>query len=221
MEIKSFIDQLQKINSGNIVSITRYDTNRILVLLEEINFNNLLQNSTVSRKMQKKGLIPLFMTSEYIDTSSDVYPLEYLKMTINPETLYGKSIVEEIQIPTENIRLESEQKIKGALIRITQVILENGKCRSTLKKIAFRALDEVMTGIQGLLYIKGQKISDEDSILLEKTRETLNTDLTPLIEILNWKNGTKPEDKSKLLYEFYEKIEELAYIADKMEEPST
>ena len=50
--------------------------------------------------------------------------------------------------------------------------------------------------------------------VIEKAQQKFSVDLTPLKDVLDWKNGTKPGDFKKLVYAFYEKIEELANLAD-------
>lgn len=210
--MEKLIEEIKKINKDNLVSIIRYNKNHILVLLKEINFNNLIENSRIVKKLQKKEIIPLYLTNEYIKTSCDVYPLEYINMKNNYEVVYGKDILEELNIPSENLRLESEQKIKGALIRITQVILEQGNNKKKLSKTSFLALEDILEGINGMLKLANIAGADLDS-----AQKQFNIELQPIKDIVNWKNGTNPQDYKKLIYDFYEKIEELAVIVDKME----
>lgn len=212
-----WVELIKDINQKNLIAIICYADTNLLVLLEEINFNNLLENSGLVKKIQKKGIIPLYLTREYINTSSDVYPLEYLKMKTNPVILYGKNILEDLVIPAENIRLESEQKVKGALIRITQVILEEGNNKKKLSRTAFLALEDLLMGMTGMLKIANISASSSPQSLISQAQQQFNLDLGPFIEIANWKTGTKPPDYKKLIYDFYEKIEELACKIDTMD----
>lgn len=212
-----WIEELKKLNKENLISVVSYDTNRLLILLKEINFYSILDNSSLVKKMQKKKLLPIYLTEEYIRTSCDVYPLEYLKMKKNYDLVYGKNILAELDIPPENIRLESEQKIKGVLIRITQVILEEGNKKKKLARTAFLAMEDIMAGIEGMLEIAGQSASPDALPLIGQAEKQFSLDLQPFKDIATWKNGSKPEDIKKLMYDFYEKIEELAYFVDKME----
>ncbi|MCD6311677.1 MAG: hypothetical protein J7M11_04380 [Elusimicrobia bacterium] len=207
--------EIKKVNGDNLVSIIRHGENRVLVLLRELNFNNLLENSKLVRKMQSKGTVPLYLTEEYINTSCDVYPLEYLRMKRTSRLIYGKNLLDKLEIPSENIRLESEQKIKGALIRITQVILESGKNMRRLRKTSFLALDDILAGLEGILELSGMSGQFSPAELIENAQQKFSIDLKPLKDVLDWKNGTKPGDFKKLVYDFYEKIEEIANFADR------
>lgn len=207
--------EIKKVNGDNLVSVIRHGENRVLVLLGELNFNNLIENSKLVRKMQSKGIVPLYLTEEYIKTSCDVYPLEYLKMKRSFKVIYGKNILDELEIPSENIRLECEQKIKGALIRITQVILESGKSMRNLRRISFLALEDILTGIEGILELSGMSGQFSPVDVIENIQKKFSIDLKPLKDVLNWKNGTKPKNFKKLVYDFYEKIEEIANLVDR------
>jgi len=167
--------------------------------------------------MQSKGVVPLYLTEEYIKTSCDVYPLEYLKMKRSFKVIYGKNILENLDIPSEHIRLECEQKIKGTLIRITQVILESGKNMRNLRRISFLALEDILAGLEGIGAISGISGQFSPVELIENIQQKFGIDLKPLKDVLNWKNGTKPHDFKKLVYDFYEKIEEIADFVDRFD----
>ncbi|MFH1956971.1 MAG: hypothetical protein ABIJ15_00665 [bacterium] len=209
--------EIKNVNGGNLVSVIRHGENHVLVLLGELNFNNLIENSKLVRKMQSKGIVPLYLTEEYIKTSCDVYPLEYLKMKRSFKVLYGKSVLDKLEIPSENIRLECEQKIKGALIRLTQVILESGKNMRNLSRASFLALEDVFAGFEGILELSGISGQFSPAVLIENMQQKFSVDLKPLKDVLNWKNGTKPDDFKKLVHDFYEKIEEIAGLADRFD----
>ena len=216
-KLNKWTEELKKINGDNLVSVVSYDENRLLILLNEINFYNLLENSPLSGKIQKGGVIPLYLTEEYIKSSCDVFPLEYLKIKKSREVIYGRDILEGLEISAGNIRLESEQKIKGSLIRLTQVILEQGYKKKNLAKTSFLALEDLLTGMQGMLELAGVSGTADSLSLIDGVRQRFGIDLQPLKEVAAWKNGTKPEDIKKLIYGFYEKIEELAVLVDGMD----
>ena len=216
-EPAKYIDVLKKINAGNLLSVFLYAENRLLVLLKEINSNNLLANSAFARKLQRQKIVPLFLTKEYIRTSCDVYPLEYLKMKKDYKLLFGSDVLMELDIPAGNIRLESEQKIKGALIRLTQVILEAGVSRKRLARVIFFALEAVLEGIEGVLHIAGRPDVAGAAALISCAEQVFGLKLGPLETAYGWQNGRKPENVEVFLHEFYEKIEELAGFVDRME----
>jgi len=216
-KIAKFAERIKEINGDNLVSIIFYQNNRLLAIFNELNLNNLEENSALVRKMEKKDIIPLYLTVDYIRTSCDVYPLEYIQMKNRYDLLYGKDVLAEIEVPLGNLRLESEQKIKGVLIRLTQVVLEQGTGKAGLRKTCFLALEDLVAGLKGLLEIAGKKVSPEPLNIIKTAQEVLRLDLSSVERVYRWKNGDKPAQYRQLVYDFYEKIEELADYADKVE----
>lgn len=217
-QLNKWVEDLKNLNGDNLISVIRYNENHLMILLNEINFYNLLDNSPIAKKMHSRGTIPLYLTEEYIKTSCDIYPLEYMKMKKNYNLIYGKDVLQSLIIPAENIRLESEQKIKGALIRLTQVILEEGDKRKKLIATARLAIEDLTAGLEGMLKIKGLTIP-ADTSLLQEAEKQFNIDLHPFKEVATWCNKTRNKNIKKTLYDFYEKIEELAKIVDQIKIP--
>lgn len=221
-KITRFLKGLEKINKDNLIAVSIYANNtKLLVLLKVINFDNLLENSQLLRKIQKSGVNPVYLTEEYIRSSCDVFPLEYLQMKENYKVLFGKDIISELHIDSENIRLESEQKIKGALIRLTQVILENGNRMNKLKKTVQFALEDIITGMLGILKLQDSEYKTTDTnttlTVIKNFEDRFNIDLQVLKKIADWKNLNRSDNEKHLIYDFYEKIEKLANIADAFE----
>ena len=173
----------------------------------------------LKRKLQRKNIIPLYLTEEHIKSSCDVYPLEYIKMKKDFEILHGSDVLTSLSIPNENIRLECEQKIKGALIRITQIILESGDNKKRLSNIAFLAMEDILSGIEGILETFNISGYTSNLELLQKAEDQFKLELSSIKEIEEWKEGKKPADLKKLIYEFYETLEALADFVDKLEFP--
>ncbi|MBN2408028.1 MAG: hypothetical protein JXJ19_10075 [Elusimicrobia bacterium] len=214
--IEQLVENIKEINGKNLVSVVRFAENSILILLNEIDTDILISNSAVSGRLQKSGYIPLYLTRDYIETSSDVYPLEYIRMKKADSIYHGSNLLDSIEISQENIRLESEQKIKGSLIRLTQIILEAGKNMRKLSRTCFLAIDDLSMGLGGMLYLAGAKISGKTSDLIDNAERHFKIDLGVFKTVDRWKNGSAPEDAKKTVYAFYEKIEELAALVDGM-----
>ncbi|MFH1352193.1 MAG: hypothetical protein ABIH68_01305, partial [bacterium] len=86
-----------------------------------------------------------------------------------------------------------------------------------LRRASFLALEDILAGIEGILELSGISGQFSPADLIENAQEKFGIDLKPLKDVLNWKNGTKPDDFKKLVYDFYEKIEEIANLADRFD----
>ncbi|HLD29464.1 MAG TPA: hypothetical protein VJC03_03915 [bacterium] len=217
---EKIIRELKEAAGENLISLFMYESNRLAAVLKELDLEMLFGLSGLVRKMAAKKIITLFLTESRILSSCDVYPLEYIRMKRNYILLAGRDIIKDLQIPEENVRLESEQKIKGTLIRLTQIILEEGKKRRVIARAAFLALEDLLSGLEGLLYLRGKTDSVNRADIIPLSEKEFSLDLSVLKEVESWKAGAKPGNPALLLHDFYEKIEELAETADRFKLPS-
>ena len=168
--IEPYLNALLKIHRDNLVSISvcggaagtdytpKVSNITLLVALEKLEFRDLQKSlKLVSKGIDKKIAAPLFLTRKHIETSTDVFPIEFLEMKENHLLLYGEDLLSSLQINPANIRLFCEEQIKGKLIRIRQAYLEIGLKRKGIEALLkeslvsltpiFRNLIRLSTGI--------------------------------------------------------------------------
>ncbi|GAF85441.1 unnamed protein product, partial [marine sediment metagenome] len=129
--IQPYLNELLKIHRDNIISIFlcgaavgadyvhKASNITLLVILEKLGFADLQKSlKTISRGINKKIAAPLLLTRKHMETSTDVFPIEFLEMKENHLTLYGEDLLGPLEIKPANIRLFCEEQIKGKLIRI-------------------------------------------------------------------------------------------------------
>jgi len=144
--------------------------------------------------------------------------IENLKKLNESEVVSIIKSKQNLNVPLENLRVESEQKLKGVFIRLTQVILEEGKSLRKVLKICFLALDDLLLGIEGVLRIKGVSIFDDEFRCIEKLEEITGFELDSFKEVLKIRSGMRRKRELKsLIYDFYEDVEKLAEFVDRME----
>ena len=80
----------------------------------------------VAKGRKDRITAPLFLTREHLDTSADVFPMEFLEFKENHLLLYGEDLLPGLQVDLKNLRYQCEEQIKGKLIRIRQTYLEVG-----------------------------------------------------------------------------------------------
>lgn len=210
----TFVGDLKKINGENLDAVVRFAGNRMMIVLKKIELGDLLMNSRLVRTMERKKVIPLFLTEENIRTSCDVFPLEYSIIKHGGRPLFGTNLLAQIEIPSENMRLESEQKIKGCLIRLTQVILERGKDKNAVKRTIFQSLEDLFAGMEGLLELTKTEITHSTEEMICELQQVSGLDLGSLLKVFAWKKTKKADEPEKLAEEYYETVKALAVYAD-------
>jgi len=121
------------------------------VVLKEVSVPVLKRSLALIRwGMRKKIAAPLFLTKHHIETSKDVFPIEFLEMQENHAVLWGKDFFRDMQISQQYVRLSCESQIKSKLIRIRQAYLEVGFDRTHVSTIVKDALNSLMPVLRAL-----------------------------------------------------------------------
>jgi hypothetical protein len=193
----------------------------LLVILGEINIQDLKKSAKlVTKGEQKKKIIPLFLTLRHINTSSDVFPIEFLEMKENNTLIYGEDVFKEVEISDGNIRLQCEEQLKGKLIRLRQAYLELGAKHRALEQLMIDSLTSLMPILRNLIRLKGKK---EPPIKKRQIISTLSEEYdiakSPLLKILESKLGITrlAKDEIEPIFEQYlEILQKLAIATDQL-----
>lgn len=111
---------------------------------------------TVNKGIRKQIAAPLFITRHYLETSLDVFPVEFLEMQENYILLWGEDILGPLTIDQKHIRLFCEEQVKGKLIRIRQAYLEIGLHKKGIEALLKESLLALIPIFRNLIRLKGQ-----------------------------------------------------------------
>ncbi len=168
----------------------RSDINFMMVLTEEGIARLDLAFDMVKKWRKRNVAIPLFLTDGYIETSLDVFPIEYLSFQRSYVVAYGRDVLEGLSFDLELVRLQCEREIKGKLLLLREGFLEtSGKSRA-VKELVANSIPALIAIFEALLYIKGKEIPTERSQIVMATAETFGLDSALFERLLK----TKTED---------------------------
>ncbi len=168
--IEPYLRRLLDIHGDNILSVVLYgsatgvdfspknsDIN-FLIIFKELGFPQLNRSlKLISDGIQKKIAAPLFLSHTHIETSKDVFPVEFLEIKDNNKLLYGAELFKDMEIAERHIRLFCEQQIKGKLIRLRQAYMEIGLKKKGVEALMKESLYAIMPIFRALLRLKGVK----------------------------------------------------------------
>jgi hypothetical protein len=229
-----YCGEMLELHQGNLRSIVVYGSaagDHYLPGRSNINLMFIFQNlpfstlkgslKVISSGRKKRILAPLFLTEEYIISSSDAFPIEFLDIKENHVNLYGEDIFQRLQISQMNLRLQCEQEIKGKLIRLRQSYLETGLRKKHLEDLLSQSLNSLMPTFRCIMHLKGYLLSQPMS--REEIISTLANDFQlreeTLMAVLNIKRGKLRLDKSELevvLSNFLNTLQKLAQSIDQL-----
>jgi hypothetical protein len=230
--LKPYCEEMVKIHKENLLSMLVYGSavgRDFISKKSNINlvfvFNNLKREDLdkslklVNKGRRKRIIAPLFLTDEYMRSSSDVFPIEFLEMKENHILIYGEDFLERLEISRENLRLQCEQQLKGKLIRLRQAYLEIGKNRKAIMQLIWESFTSFIPVIRNLLRLKEGIVLYDKEELLVKAAEHLGVEFDLFKMILYFKSKGKIPSKAKLkeiFSKYMEEIFKLAMLADKL-----
>jgi len=190
-KLEKYCHELLELNKDNISSINILkDTfhpdqshTKLVVIIKNLEFSFLKNNLKHVSGGASKGIIaPLFLTIEHIESSADVFPIEFLDMKRRIVAIYGEDIFKNININHENLRLQCEQSLKGKLIRIRQAYLEIGLVEKSIKRLIEESYESLVPVFVGLLSLKGKEIPQREKDMLMLLEATFGIKNDVLIE---------------------------------------
>jgi predicted nucleotidyltransferase len=166
--LNDFVQNLQNIYKDNFISAVLYGSAssgefiekrsnlNLLVILKNADLGNLKKASSLINKWRFRLINPLFFSEEYIRSSTDVFPIEFLDMKENYRVLTGRDILKDISIDTKNLRFQCEQELKVKLIALRQFYLRKSEDKPGLCVFLFKSFTSVMHILRNILRIKGK-----------------------------------------------------------------
>lgn len=189
------------------------------IILKDLKLKNLIPAKNVVAKLNKKRVAsPLFLSKEYIDSSLDTFPIEFLDIKSNHKTILGEDYFEKLTIQNEYLRLQAERELKGKLLILRLAFIENIGNRNLIANIVKNSVSSIIPVLKAILVLKDEQIPTRKIDLIDQSETLLLTDLTRIYQALSYK--TKKFDlKGDIMVEFFEEyintIDNLSEIVDK------
>lgn len=196
------------------------DINLMIVVTED-KIDSLEQAFAVIKKWRKYNVAtPLLLTEDYIRTSLDVFPVEYLNFKNCHEVMYGKDILDELTFDPYLLRLQCEREIKGKLLLLREGYLETMGKAKFIQELISDSLHAFIAIFNGLLYLKGKGLPRHGRDVITEVCGTFGLDSVTFERLLDIK-AKKIKPSAKELTEFFKsylkEIRRLWKLVDKLE----
>lgn len=225
--VDSFVSDYSNVFSEKLVSVIMYGsavTHEYRAGVSDINIAIVLEDNSISQiaksmALQKKWsrcrvTTPFFMTKQYILSSCDTYPVEFLDMRSNYRILYGEDVLEKLEIKQEHIRLQCERELRGAAVHLRRLFVQcagNNKMLSALLNTSIRRLIPVF---KGLLILKGRSIPKSKSDIISLVEDSYNLGASALSDIFNSTGKNRKQRYDKLFDTYTNDIDKLIVTVD-------
>jgi len=227
-----FTNDYQRIYGADLISICLYgsgargeyipkrsDLNFLIVLTEE-GIKRLDRAFKVVAKWHKRRVAtPLFMSREYLATSLDTFPLEFLNIKQDRRVVWGVDPLKKVTIRKRQLRLQLEREVKGKLLLLREAYLASRGWKRNLVIVASQSLTAFLSIFKGILYLRGKEIPLQRGGLIRAMAAETGLTAAPFMHILEVKEGkaTFRRKKMKDMMERYlEEVRRLAFWVDKL-----
>ena len=196
------------------------DINSVIVL-HTMDLKFLEHLASLGKKHGKKRVAaPLIMTPAYIESSLDVFPMDFLNIKLLHHTLYGEDIFRDLDIKKPDLRRQCERELKVRLIGLRQGYIAASGDRKVLAKgfaDSFAGYMPLFKAIIVLFAREGPQNNREVLTILQEVTG-VDADVFKLVLKLKKERTTPSIKQLKTIFEdYYAAIENLAEILDALE----
>ena len=231
VKLQDFVSSLRDIFKEGLISVILYGSAasgeftlrnsnlNLLIVLSDAGLPNLKKCTALVNRLKYRKFEALFLSREYIQTSTDVFPIEFLDMKENYSVLFGEDVLKGVQVDTRNLRFQCEQELKGKLINLRQAYLRQSRNRAALKYLLFKYCTSVLHILRNVLRVKGKNPSYLKQDVLKEVGDEFKIDMAVLTKILAAKNkeiALSAADIDSLFIRFTEEVEKASGIVDKL-----
>ena len=191
-----------------------------LIVLSEKGIEQLRKALPLIQHWQKRNVsTPLILTTQYINSSLDSFPIEFLTMKQHYKVVFGEDVFSEVEINSKDLRLQCEREIRGKLLHLRESYLNTyGKPRMIKQLLRF-SLSAFTSIFSALLYLKELQIPASKKEIFTSTADVFELDSSVFEKLLKLKeNNVKlnKEELNQLMEKYIEQIRQLTKIVDKL-----
>jgi hypothetical protein len=157
------------------------------------------------------------MTSEYIQNSLDVFPIEFLNIRLLHETMFGEDLFQNLVIDKSDLRLQCERELKARLIGLRQGYLSSSGDAKILTDLFINTISGYIPLFRGIILILGKEPPLKNEAVLTVLSETSGVDTQVFKTVLKQKRQkTKMviKELNAIFRDYYIAIEKLGDITD-------
>lgn len=229
-KLDDFIKRLKDIYGDGLISIIIYGSAvsgefidkfsniNLLVILNDTSIPNLIKVKNIINNSKFCIFNTYFFTEDYIKTSLDVFPIEFLDIKESYLVLYGKDILKDLKIDTKNLRFQCEQEIKAKTMSLKHLYLRAVRDKDSLQSLLFKSFTSILHILRNLLRLKGIKPPYLKSEILKEIAKEFPINIDVWEKILAARNRiikSSYKDLDSLFIDFVRDLEKIADIVDK------
>ncbi|HID95127.1 MAG TPA: hypothetical protein EYP53_03605 [Candidatus Latescibacteria bacterium] len=228
--LPGFAADVEKVYGEDLVSIILFGSGargEYVPKKSDLNFLIVVRDNTPSElskfqaklhKWRKSNVAtPLFLTEEYIRSSLDTFPIEFLDMKSAYKLVKGKDILAGLELSKRDLRLQCERELKGKMLHLRQAFLESRGKVKNLPGLVSSSMAGFAPIFKALLYILGVEPPSKRADLLRKICQSFDLNYELFDDLLQIGRREKKVSASEINYLFDKYVEEIDRLSEKVD----
>ena len=228
---KEYTQDVQNIFQDSLVSIVLYGSGargdyhhkisdiNILIVVTPEGMDKLSDSFSFVKKWSKKRnvSVPLFLTREYIQTSLDVFPIEFLNLKQWNKIIYGQDVLSDLDISDSDLRLKCEEQIKSKLLHLREGFLQTLGKKRRIERLMTETVPTLASIFTGLLILKKETVPESKMDIYKRVAHVFQLDETVFQQVIDVRQTLKKLSKDEcisLLNNYIKEVEKLTNIVD-------
>jgi len=170
---------------------------------------------------KQKVAAPLIMTPDYIQSSLDVFPIEFLNFSLIHSVVFGDDIFGNIQIDRMDLRHQCERELKAKLIWLRQGYISSMGDRKMLSEGFVNSIAGYIPLFRGIISLLGKEPPVGQSAVIRSLSESTAINTAVFAKVLRAKHENlklSVEELNTIFEDYYAATEKLGKIVDEIEE---
>ena len=193
-----FIDDLKTTHGDNLVSVILYGSAaagdfvpfrsdyNVLVALERITPYDLRNAHACMREWTKLGHpVPVYFTVKELEKAGDVFPIEFHFMERARRVLYGRDVLEGLEISDKNLRHQVEYELRSSFAKLRRKYIDASTSSARLVELMAASLTSFAAVFRALLLLRGVEPPVEKDEIMERIVGTLGIEGEAFEKILD------------------------------------
>jgi len=197
----------------------RSDINSIVVM-DDVSLEFLDFMVTLGKEYRAHGIAaPLLMTPRYIETSLDVFPIEFLNFQEIHHTVSGSDLLRDLSIQRTHLRLQCEREMKSKLLWLHQGYIESLGNEQLLIKRLSHSITGFIPLFRAILYLSGHplSLSARDTVTaMAKLTGTDNTIFEQILELKQTPSSATGQQLCNCIGDYYAATKHLADYVEQL-----
>jgi hypothetical protein len=197
----------------------RHSAINVLVVSRQLGMPMLDSLAAAVRHKGRPAFQPLFATREQIESSLDVFPIEWLDIQERHLRLEGEDVFAALDVPREDLRRQCEHELRGKHLRLRQAYVLAHSHPQSLTETLRASASGMATLYRTLLRLRGETPPADHAHVTERLADLYQLDAAALLGphmLRHSKRRMKSEEITALYRKFLVELDRLILAVDSL-----